>query len=389
MNNPSTRMYVTVTQVLKQAPWRDMRHLSTVAWMIAGLLLSGGIGLSRWVVYVDSRARYAQSIERRFRRWLSNGRIDVNEVYAGLLKGWLPTGEERRVYVALDTTMLWNSFCVIQVALVYRGRAIPVAWKVKRQPSASVAFQVYRSVLAQSVSRLKGFEVILLADRGFCHLQLVRWIKRTPDWHCRIRMKRNTPAWRWSGAGYRPLKWCVDAGQVRYYHTVYLWKVHEAVNVAVGWEKGAKEPWLILSDEWTDETTLADYGKRFAIEEGFLDHKSNGFQWASSRLRQAEVLDRLCFVMAVATWIVTCQGTAVVAEGQRRTVDPHWCRGLSYARIGWNWIHHALACGKALIDRLWLPSADDPAPVPTASDRSRWMEELPWQYTFCIPDSTT
>ncbi len=85
------------------------------------------------------------------------------------------------------------------MALVYRGRALLVAWKVKRQPSASVAFQAYHSVLAQSVSRLKGFEVILLADRGFCHLQLLCWIKRTPDWHCRIhriQMKRNTPAWR-------------------------------------------------------------------------------------------------------------------------------------------------------------------------------------------------
>lgn len=127
MNNPSARIYDMVIPILKQAPWRDARHLSTVAWMVTGLLLSGQIGWSRWVVYVTSRARYAQSIERRFRCWLSNGRIDVNGLSAGLLKGVLPTGEGRRVYVALETTMRWNCFCVIQVALVYRGRAIPVA----------------------------------------------------------------------------------------------------------------------------------------------------------------------------------------------------------------------------------------------------------------------
>ena len=76
----------------------------------------------------------------------------------------------------------------------------------------------------------------------------------------------------------------------------------------MGWEKGAKEPWLIVSDEPTDAETLYEYGRRFTIEEGFLDDKSNGFQWESSKLRQAEVLQRLCFVMAVATLVAGLPG---------------------------------------------------------------------------------
>jgi len=85
----------------------------------------------------------------------------------------------------------------------------------------------------------------------------------------------------------------------------------------------------------------------FTIEEGFLDDQSNGFQWESSKLRQAEVLQRLCCVMAVATVVLVCQGVAVVAAGKRRQVDPHWFRGHSDARIGWNWIRRATAWGEA------------------------------------------
>jgi hypothetical protein len=92
--------------------------------------------------------------------------------------------------------------------------------------------------------------------------------------------------------------------------------------------------------------------------------------------------------MAVATLVLVSQGVAVVAAGQRRRVDPHWHRGLSYARIGWNWIDHALAHGKALINRLALLTAQDPEPVRSSRrqpDRSRWMEDLPRRYIFCIP----
>ncbi len=381
-------LYATVFDLLRHAPWRDVRHLATLAWMVVGLLLSRCVCLSRWLGHVEGRAEKAQSTERRFRRWLENPRIEVWPLYAGLVGRVLAECADGRLYVALDTTVLWNLFCVVQVSLVYRGRAIPLCWSVLRHPSASVAFGDYREALDRAAELLEGFEVVLLADRGFCHRALVRWAKGANGWHFRIRGKKDIPAFRWNGKGYGPLRLRLVAGQVAYYHEVFLWASHERVHLAVGWDKGAKEPWIVVSDEPTDTETLVDYGKRFCIEEGFLDHKSNGFQWESSRLRDELALDRLCFVMAVATLVLVCQGVAVVAQGQRRAVDPHWNRGLSYARIGWNWIDHALARGKALIDRLALLTANDPEPVRPSRrqpDRSRWMDELPRRYIFCIP----
>jgi hypothetical protein len=132
---------------------------------------------------------------------------------------------------------------------------------------------------------------------------------------------------------------------------------------------------------------LRDYGLRFGIEEGFLDHKSGGFQWESSKLRDAQALQRLCLAMAATTLVLVCQGVTVAAAGKRRLVDPHWFRGLSYARIGWNWIRRAIACGEALIDRLVLLTADDPEPARACRqqvDRSRWMDDLPWRYVFLL-----
>ena len=375
-------LYDTLLILFGQAPWRDRRHLATLCWMVAGLLTSGWIALDEWAPCVAGRAVYAQSTVRRFGRWLSNPRIDALRLYAAPLRCALGEFPDGRLHLALDTTTLWNVFCVVQASLVWRGRSVPVAWKVLRHNSASVAFKDYRGVLGFAARLLKGREVVLLADRGFIHTDLLRWVRKTPGWHFCIRCKRGAGLFLASG---KRLALRLSAGELRFYAGVFIGPARVPVELAVGWEKGAKEPWIVATDEAADAETLRGYGLRFCVEEGFLDHKSGGFQWESSRLREHEALQRLCLVMAAATLFLVCQGAATVAAGRRREVDPHWCRGLSYARIGWNWVRRAAACGWALIGTLALPSAHDPEPARASRkqpSRSRWMDDMPCRYLF-------
>ncbi len=65
----------------------------------------------------------------------------------------------------------------------------------------------------------------------------------------------------------------------------------------------------------------------------------------------------------MATLYVTAQGTQVVAEGLRRRVDPHWFRGNSYFRMGWDWIKTALQQGWQLIHSVCFTLARDPEPA--------------------------
>lgn len=382
------RLYKTLRTWLGGIPWKDARHLQTLAWMVAGLLLSSHVALTKWVPYVAGRAGIAQSTQRRFERWLANRRISVPHLYGHLLREVLVGFKDRRVYLALDTTMLWDTYCVIYVSLVYRGRMVPLVWKVMKHGSASVAFRDYRGLLESLRPRLANYEACLLADRGFLHRELMQWVKRTPGWHFRIRYKNGIGLSRWDGGKFVPLQPHVDPGRVACYHRAYVTGGHEAVHLALGWQAGAEEPWAVVSDEPAWPQALYEYGLRFNIEEGFLDQKSNGFHWEASRLRDRHALQRLCFVMAVATLALVCQGSAVVAEGKRRVVDPHWFRGHSYARIGWDWVRHALATGKALMSALKLTTASDPQPARASkkqSGNSRWMDSLPWKYHLLPP----
>ena len=374
-------LYDTLMNLFRPMPFRDARHLSTLCWMVCGLLGSGWIALDEWVPFMAGRAVYAQSTVRRFRRWLSNPRVDALRLYAGLVRGALAGQSDKRLYVALDTTVLWNQFCVVQASLVWRGRSVPLAWKTLEHASASVAFKDYRGVLGFTARLLEGREVVLLADRGFAHTELLRWARKA-GWHFRIRCKRDVGLFWRDG---RRLALRLSAGELRFYAGVFLGNARVPMEIAVGWEKGAKEPWVVMTDEAAEPDTLHDCGLRFAVEEGFLDCKSGGFQWESSRLRDADTLQRLGLVMATATLALACQGAAIVEEGRRREVDPHWTRGLSYVRIGWNGVRRALACGWGLVATLNLPTALDPEPVRPSRrqpDRSRWADDLPSRYFF-------
>jgi hypothetical protein len=144
------RPYDTLVHVLSQhANWGDRRHLKTLAWMMVGLMQAGMVSLTAWAPYVHSRAVYAQSLVRRFDRWLQNQRIEVHQVYGPLIQHALAEWGTSALYLALDTSTLWETHCLVRISLVYRGRAIPMVWKALQHASSSVAYAVYADLLGR------------------------------------------------------------------------------------------------------------------------------------------------------------------------------------------------------------------------------------------------
>ncbi len=334
--------------------------------MIIGLIQAGSVNLTKWTMYTQSRAKFAQSKQRRFSRWLHNPRINPQRLYSPLIQAALKGWSEKVVYLSLDTSMLWNQYCLIRVALVYRGRAVPVAWRVLEHPSSSVKIQTYQDLLTR-VARLMPVEVkvILLGDRGFIDTQLMKYARQQLGWNYRIRIKSNFWVWR-PGKGWCQVKdFHLGRGQALLLQNVRIHKTqfYGPVNLALACESVSGELWYIVSNEATTVQTFREYGLRFDIEESFLDDKSNGFELESSAIRNAPALSRLCLVLALATLFLTAQGTEVVAQGKRRLVDPHWFRGSSYLKIGWAWVKTALTQGWELFETLFLSGKPDPDPA--------------------------
>jgi Transposase DDE domain len=381
------RLYSELVALCGQAgQWRDARHLQTLAWMVVGVIQAECVKLTAWVPFVQGRAQYAQSTQRRFRRWLANRRIEVAPLYGPLIAQALREWGTHTLYLALDTSMLWNQYCLIRLSVVYRGRAVPVAWEVIEHGSSSVTHAAYAALLdALPPLMPAGIKVVFLADRGFADTELLAHLRRL-GWHFRIRIKATFSVGRFSQPACKVEDFALAPGRALFLHTVTITaEQFGPVSLALARHSSTGEYWYIVSDEPTNVQTFGEYGRRFDIEENFLDDKSNGFQLESSLVREADALTRLCFVVAVATLYLVAQGTQVIAQQKRRWVDPHWLRGNSYLRIGWQWVKTALARGWELFVTLHLSGTPDPEPSRASASSPTPAPPVIFTQTVCYP----
>ncbi len=364
--------------------WKHQTHLKTCIWIIFALVHTGSVNLTKWSVYIPCRGLYAQSKQRRVQRWLNNPRINIHRLYKPLITAALADWEEQKMYLGLDTSMFWEEYCLVRLCVIHRGRALPIVWRVMKHKSASVSFQDYQEILQQAKTRLPaGLKVILLADRGFVHSELMEMLTNQLGWHYRIRLKSNSWIFR-GGKGWCQLKhFHFNRGEALCLHHVRLYKHSQSqlINVIVGRNNVNGEFWAIVSDEKTTLQTFAEYGLRFDIEENFLDDQSQAWNIQRSSIRNVCALSRLFFILAVATLYLSAQGVEVVESRKRRWVDTHWFRGNSYLRIGWDWVKGALIQGWKLIDRVCFRTNQDPSPA--MASRKQHQKRL-YQFEFQV-----
>lgn len=374
MHNHNTLFY-NLTQFVYDPGVRfpDLRLGATFIWALVGLIVSETIHLSQWALFRPGAAK-AASKERQLSRWLHNERIRPLLLYRPLIQQVLQEWTGETLYLALDTTQLWKRFVIVRLALVYRGRALPVAWVVCASGSATVALARYQRMLAQAAEVLPAeSRVVLLADRGFFDVALLRLLGRL-GWHFRLRIKSDLWIYRATKGRRKVSALMPRPGQARFYRHVWVTaRRFGPVHLALAYVQTTNgyEQWAILSDEPPGVVTLDEYGLRFDIEENFLDDKSAGFQLESSQIEDSMALSRLCLLLATATLYLVSTGTAVVEMGKRHLVDTHWERGLSYLQIGWRWVKRALHLGQRLLSFIWLSSAPDPQPAIASCKQAR------------------
>ncbi|THF70973.1 transposase [Deinococcus sp. Arct2-2] len=265
---------------------------------------------------------------------------------------------EHTLILALDTSVLFEKFCLIRVSVLFRGRAVPLVSRVLEHQSAQVSTAQLLPVLAEVKGMLDFLglhEVRLLADRGFCNTEQMAWLQ-VCGWHDRIRIKSSLILAAPDGQRLCKVNEVqLSPRETRCFHNVTLTRRHFGpLHVALGRPSDGPEQWQVVSDEPTSIKTFTEYGERFQIEEGFLDEKSGLFRLENSKLRDAASLERLILVLAVATLLLVSEVIQMVQSGDRRVVDPHWRRALSSLKIGLRTVQYALSRGQAVFTRLTL-----------------------------------
>lgn len=324
------------------------------------------------------------ALRQYLREWLYDGpdkaapcscQVEVSLLFAPLMRWILSWWQGRELALAIDPTYRADKVVSLTVSVLYRGCALPVAWKVFVANREGVWMRYCLELLRLIKPGVPhGMHVLVMADRGLWSPRLWKRI-RDLGWHPMLRLKKHDT--------FRP----VGQDRVRASQLIpgpgYAWvgpgtafsksKLRRTGTLVVVWGLGQAEPWVLLTDLPPQDVGIWWYSLRFWIEVGFKALKGLGWQWEKTRRLDPDRVARHWLVLSVATLWVLAYGTRAedasclrLMPGRLRTppqVTVHIPRHISVLALGWTWITHQWSrCSPWR--RLWLRPEPWPTPPP-------------------------
>jgi hypothetical protein len=228
-----------------------------------GMVLAKSCGITSVVARLSKLVSSSEStLRQRLREWCYDATdkkgeqrqaVEVSTCFGSLLRwvlAWWPATEQR-LALAMDSSNLTNRFTVLCISVLYRGCAIPVAWKVIRV-NAPGSWEPYWQALFTSLqgSVPADWRVIVLADRGLYAKWLYEHIVGL-RWHAflrinvrgKVRLHAEQPrCWLSSLVPAPGTAWC---GTVECFVEA---PKRLCCTLLARWDEGYADPWLVVTD---------------------------------------------------------------------------------------------------------------------------------------------
>ncbi len=371
---PQEQLQQWIDTVSDKLPELSKPQAVTLALWSFGMVLVRSCGLTTVADFVSYLLGVKQAASReRLRDLYREGaakkgehrqELKAEKCFAPLLR-WVLSwwcSESKRVVLVLDATALSDRFVVLAISVVYRGCAIPVAWKVIVGGKAGSWKEPWQQLLKHLAPALsKEWFVLVLADRGLYAKWLFQAIQKL-GWHPFLRISTQG-FFRPQGQKYQALKGFVPKAGSYWSGRGTCYKENPLTCTLLAcWTEGYQEPWLIVTDLAPQQADVAWYGLRVWIEGGFKDLKRGGWQWQQTRITDPQRVERFWVAVAIATlWVLSVGGEAEATQpvsgldhlpethiARRRATQRSRPRLLSCFRRGINLIVAALLRGCAL-----------------------------------------
>src|SRR5436853_6817609 len=269
------------------------RHLNTLAALISGIVGSKSSQLPHIATKVPDGTK-PESRVKRFTRWLDNDHI-LEEVY------FLPYADVLLRHLALQTVVLVMDGSVVgrgcaalMIHVIYKGRALPLAWRVRQGPKGHFPEDLHIAVVELMREVIpEGATVVFLGDGEFAGTTLQATLNEA-GWSYACRTALSTVA-TGEGVTFRlgTLGPCSKPGTLIELKEVQFTRgAYGPVMVLSCWAKGYQEPLYLVSNMDAAEEACRYDQKRFCIETFFSDQKSRGFHLHKSHISDPQRLSR-------------------------------------------------------------------------------------------------
>ena len=289
----------------KQLKGQQVRHLDTMAGMIAGIVLGKQCHLEKIASEVPEKTQ-VESRVKKIKRFIQNERVEAEIYYLPFIELVLAKLCGRgTITVAIDGSVTGRNCITLMISIIYRKRAIPLVWLTVAGKKGHLPESTHLTLLARLQELVpEGCRVIFLGDGEFDGIELQAEITDA-GWEYVCRTAKNClidddgDQFALNEVGLTPGD-CIDLPNVRVTRAGY-----GPVLIIAWWRRGYDEPiYLVTNMECVDEACY-EYRRRFRIETFFSDQKSRGFNLQRSHLSDPDRVARFLMATCLAyIWII-------------------------------------------------------------------------------------
>ena len=176
------RVYTKVLKMLKQMlELSHQGHVVTLAMMITGIVMGHKAQLSVMSSEVPVSAK-EKSVEMRLRRWVKHRQIDADAIFMPFARQILEALSSAPLVLVMDGSQAGRNCMVLMVGVLYKKRALPIAWVVYRGKKGHTTAARHIQVLEKVQALIpEGKEVVLLGDAEYDTTEMLLWLQENHD----------------------------------------------------------------------------------------------------------------------------------------------------------------------------------------------------------------
>jgi hypothetical protein len=309
----------------KQLTGNQARHVNTLTGMMTGIVQSKRCHFETMAAKTPGPSKVSSRV-KQFSRYTQNDRIERETYFLPFIEELvLGLAQRGTLVVVMDGSEVGRNCLALVVSMVYKGRALPLAWTVVTGNKGHFPESAHIELLEQVKAIMPPeTDVIFLGDGEFDGTSLLAEIEAA-SWHYVCRTAHN----RWICAQetwFQLNELTRQAGDyVCLSEVAFTLHAYGPVTTIAWWHPDYKDPIYLVSNFELGEEALYWYRLRFRIETFFSDQKSRGFHLHKSHIDDPQRMARLMIAACLAyIWIIFLglishrdQWTAIIHRSDR------------------------------------------------------------------------
>ena len=296
-------------------------RLNNLVAIIIGIISSQSVVLSK--ISQELKDCYSLGTEeskiKRLQRFLSNKAINPEKLYEFFAYKLMQRYKfnTKSIYIIFDHTTIDDRFVILQFSLKVGKRAIPLWFRLFKYKEDNNKDFIHVKEGLKALHKILtpyGFDVTILADRGFKSIDLFEYIDVTLKWKYCIRCTKDLLI---SIDGKHKIKKLEDIIPKKYkakhFKNVALTAEKYICNMAVCKAEDADDVWFIANN-LSEPYAIREYKKRFDIEEMFRDFKSSGFNLEDTWSNDIHYAKMLYFCVCIAYCYIISLGVSCTKD---------------------------------------------------------------------------